>query len=166
MFEVNKKQLVGTYVVAISASIFVLGSILSNSGYSIAYAYDWWDNNPHWWKHMWFGDYGRFFNDADQSIDQSQYSSQDSQCVSGGDTSDSCNNLNVQNQHNSGNNALAQDGGHGHRGHGNSASQEIGQSQYSSQDSQCVSGGDTSDSCNNMSFQNQDNSGNNALAQR
>ena len=48
---------------------------------------------------------------------------------------------------------------------GNSASQGIGQSQSSSQNSQVVSGGDTQDSGNNFSFQNQENSGNNALAQ-
>ena len=49
---------------------------------------------------------------------------------------------------------------------GNKASQAIGQSQSSSQNSQVVSGGDTEDSGNNFSFQNQENSGNNALAQQ
>ncbi len=51
-------------------------------------------------------------------------------------------------------------------GNGNKASQGIGQSQSSSQNSQCVSGGSTTDSCNNVSVQNQQNSGNNALAQQ
>jgi hypothetical protein len=49
---------------------------------------------------------------------------------------------------------------------GNSASQIIAQVQRSIQNSQVVSGGDTEDSGNNFNFQNQENSGNNALAQR
>ena len=49
---------------------------------------------------------------------------------------------------------------------GNRASQGIGQSQSSSQNSQVVSGGDTTNSGNNFSFQNQENSGNNALGQQ
>ena len=49
---------------------------------------------------------------------------------------------------------------------GNKASQGIGQSQSSSQNSQVVSGGDTVGSGNNFSFQNQENKGNNALGQR
>ena len=47
-------------------------------------------------------------NSADQSISQSQSSSQNSQVVSGGDTVGSGNNINVQNQENSGSNAAAQ----------------------------------------------------------
>ncbi len=47
-------------------------------------------------------------NSADQSIGQSQSSSQNSQVVSGGDTIGSGNNINVQNQENSGSNAAAQ----------------------------------------------------------
>ena len=49
---------------------------------------------------------------------------------------------------------------------GNSASQAIGQSQSSKQNSQVVSGGDTIGSGNNFSFQNQENSGSNAAAQQ
>ncbi|TVP41690.1 hypothetical protein NARC_10096 [Candidatus Nitrosocosmicus arcticus] len=79
-------------------------------------------------------------NRASQGIGQSQSSSQNSQCVSNGSTSASCNNISVQNQQNSGNSALAQGGiGKG----GNKASQGIGQSQSSSQNSQVVSGGNT-----------------------
>ncbi len=105
-------------------------------------------------------------NSASQGIGQSQSSSQNSQCVSGDDTNDSCNNVSVQNQDNDGNNAAAQDGGNGKKGKGgNDADQGIGQSQSSSQNSQCVSGEDATVSCNNASFQNQVNSGNNALAQ-
>lgn len=48
---------------------------------------------------------------------------------------------------------------------GNFASQAIGQSQSSEQNSQVVSGDDTEDSGNNLSFQNQENSGSNAAAQ-
>jgi hypothetical protein len=49
---------------------------------------------------------------------------------------------------------------------GNFASQGIGQSQSSEQNSQVVSGDDTKDSGNNFSFQNQENKGNNAAAQQ
>lgn len=47
-------------------------------------------------------------NSASQSISQSQSSSQNSQVVSGGDSVLSGNNVNVQAQVNTGNNALAQ----------------------------------------------------------
>lgn len=47
-------------------------------------------------------------NHASQSISQSQRSSQNSQVVSGGNTIGSGNNVNVQVQSNSGNNALGQ----------------------------------------------------------
>ncbi|CAN5819547.1 hypothetical protein BH23THE1_BH23THE1_25030 [soil metagenome] len=57
------------------------------------------------------------------------------------------------------------DNKHDDNNKGNSASQGIGQSQSSKQNSQVVSGGNTEDSGNNLSFQNQENSGNNALAQ-
>jgi len=53
-------------------------------------------------------DDGKGGNSADQSISQSQSSSQNSQVVSGGDTIGSGNNINVQSQENSGSNALAQ----------------------------------------------------------
>jgi hypothetical protein len=49
---------------------------------------------------------------------------------------------------------------------GNSASQIIAQVQESIQNSQVVSGGDTVNSGNNFNFQNQNNEGNNALAQQ
>ena len=52
------------------------------------------------------------------------------------------------------------------KGGKNKASQGIGQSQSSSQNSQVVSGGDTEGSGNNFNFQNQENTGNNALAQQ
>jgi hypothetical protein len=102
-------------------------------------------------------------NVAQQAIDQSQSSVQNALCVSGTGTFVSCNNFSFQNQKNTGNNALAQQGsGKG----GNSAEQSISQSQSSKQNSQVVSGGDTIGSGNNVNVQNQENSGNNALAQQ
>jgi len=53
-------------------------------------------------------DDGKGGNSADQSISQSQSSSQNSQVVSGGDTIGSGNNFSFQNQENSGSNAAAQ----------------------------------------------------------
>ena len=103
-------------------------------------------------------------NVAQQSISQSQASVQNALCASGGTTFLSCNNVSFQNQKNTGNNALAQqdddDDGKG----GNSAEQSISQSQSSSQNSQVVSGGDTIGSGNNINVQDQENTGNNALA--
>ena len=99
-------------------------------------------------------------NKAKQSIDQSQSSNQNAQCLSGVTTFLSCNNVSFQHQKNSGNNALAQSG----QG-GNSAEQSISQSQSSSQNSQVVSGGDTIGSGNNINVQSQENTGSNALAQ-
>jgi hypothetical protein len=49
---------------------------------------------------------------------------------------------------------------------GNVAQQSISQSQASVQNALCASGGATFLSCNNVSFQNQKNTGNNALAQQ
>ncbi|MDN5846478.1 MAG: hypothetical protein L0H53_09420, partial [Candidatus Nitrosocosmicus sp.] len=103
-------------------------------------------------------------NSASQAIGQSQSSEQNSQVVSGDDTVASGNNINLQNQENSGSNALAQDGGDD--GDGNSARQGIGQSQSSEQNSQVVSGGDTIGSGNNINLQNQENSGSNVAAQQ
>ena len=104
-------------------------------------------------------------NSASQIIAQVQHSIQNSQVVSGGDTEDSGNNFNFQNQENEGNNALAQSNDGDDDG-GNSASQAIVQSQSSKQNSQVVSGGDSIGSGNNFNFQNQENSGNNALGQQ
>jgi len=101
-------------------------------------------------------------NHAEQSISQSQASVQNALCASGGTTFLSCNNVNFQNQKNSGNNALAQDDADND---GNSADQTISQSQSSNQNSQVVSGGDTIGSGNNINVQNQENSGSNAAAQ-
>ncbi|MDN5868191.1 MAG: hypothetical protein L0H55_12450, partial [Candidatus Nitrosocosmicus sp.] len=102
-------------------------------------------------------------NSANQGIGQSQGSTQLGVCVSGTGTLISCNNLNAQNQANSGNNALAQQGGSGSSSGGsNTANQAIGQAQSSNQNALCVSGTGTFISCNNLNAQNQANSGNNA----
>ncbi|MDN5868076.1 MAG: hypothetical protein L0H55_11865 [Candidatus Nitrosocosmicus sp.] len=53
-------------------------------------------------------DNGNGENSTEQSISQSQSSNQNSQVVSGGDTIGSGNNINVQSQENTGNNAAAQ----------------------------------------------------------
>jgi hypothetical protein len=104
-------------------------------------------------------------NTATQSISQSQASVQNALCASGGTTFLSCNNVSFQNQKNTGNNALAQQDDDDDNNGGNSAEQSISQSQSSSQNSQVVSGGDTIGSGNNINVQNQENTGNNALAQ-
>ena len=64
-------------------------------------------------------------------------------CVSGVGIENSCNNISAQNQANTGNSALGQQGGSGdNKGDGeNSADQDISQGQSSDQKSQCVSGG-------------------------
>ena len=103
-------------------------------------------------------------NKAAQSIEQIQGASQLGICLSGIDTFISCNNLNVQNQQNSGNNVAGQRGGSG-KGSGNSAEQAIGQAQDSRQLALCVSGDGTFLSCNNLNLQNQVNDGNNVLGQ-
>ncbi len=103
-------------------------------------------------------------NDSDQEIDQGQSSRQNAQCVSGEDVIASCNQLNLQDQDNEGNNAAAQDnGGDGKKG--NDGDQGIEQDQDNDQNAQCVSGEDAIVSCNNLSFQDQVNSGENALGQ-
>lgn len=101
-------------------------------------------------------------NDSDQEIDQGQSSRQNAQCVSGEDVIASCNQLNLQDQDNDGNNAAGQQNG---KGKGNDSDQEIDQDQDSKQNTQCVAGGSIAASCNNLSFQDQDNEGNNAAAQ-
>ena len=106
-------------------------------------------------------------SEASQGIRQSQISTQLGVCVSGDGTFFSCNNLSDQNQANSGNNAAAQSGdSDDDDDDGNTANQGIGQSQSSDQNALCVSGSGTFDSCNNFNAQNQQNSGNNALAQQ
>ena len=106
-------------------------------------------------------------NEASQGIRQSQISTQLGVCVSGDGTFFSCNNLSDQSQTNTGNNAAAKSGGSDDDDDDdNTANQGIDQAQSSDQNALCVSGSGTFDSCNNFNAQNQQNSGNNALAQQ
>ena len=154
MTNINKKQISILSVITVLALAMTLSPIGLNYKVNVAFA----GGDDH-------NDDDDGGNSASQIIAQVQRSIQNSQVVSGGDTEDSGNNFNFQNQENEGNNALAQDSDDGD-GDGNSASQAIVQSQSSKQNSQVVSGGDTSGSGNNFSFQNQENSGNNALGQQ
>jgi preprotein translocase subunit SecF len=156
--NINKKQVSILAVVTAIAIVMTVSPIGMNFSNNVAFAggKDH-DNND--------DDDDNDGNSASQIIAQVQRSIQNSQVVSGGDTEDSGNNFNFQNQENKGNNALAQSNDDDDND-GNSASQAIVQSQSSRQNSQVVSGGDTEDSGNNFNFQNQENSGNNALAQR
>ena len=106
-------------------------------------------------------------SEASQGIRQSQISTQLGVCVSGDGTFFSCNNLSDQSQTNTGNNAAAKSGGSDDDDDDdNTANQGIDQAQSSDQNALCVSGSGTFDSCNNFNAQNQQNSGNNALAQQ
>ncbi len=105
-------------------------------------------------------------NDSDQEIEQDQDSRQNSQCVAGDSILASCNNLSFQDQDNDGNNAAGQQSGDGKKGKkGNDGDQGIEQEQENNQNAQCVSGEEAIVSCNQLSFQGQDNEGNNALGQ-
>ena len=101
-------------------------------------------------------------NDSDQDIEQGQSSRQNAQCVSGEDVVASCNQLSLQDQDNEGNNAAGQQNG---KGKGNDSDQDIEQDQDNKQNTQCVAGDSIAASCNNLSFQDQDNEGNNAAGQ-
>jgi hypothetical protein len=104
-------------VVAVVATGMIMGPSISNIENVFAkQKYDDWDDCRDDHSKNWCKYYFKYHNDngngneARQGIGQSQSSSQNSQCVSGGSTSAACNNINIQNQQNSGNNALAQDG--------------------------------------------------------
>ena len=169
----NKTTLV--LVVAILAAIMTIGPSVSN--FQSVFAHygvdkdDCKDDKDYYEDHEDACDknlkehYGKDYdgNFASQAIAQEQDSEQNSQVVSGDDTKNSGNNVNIQKQFNKGNNTLAQSGGDGD---GNSAKQAIGQSQSSEQNSQVVSGDDTKNSGNNISIQDQENKGNNAAAQQ
>ncbi|HKR73859.1 MAG TPA: hypothetical protein VJR94_07075 [Candidatus Nitrosocosmicus sp.] len=104
-------------------------------------------------------------NEAEQSIEQEQDSDQSALCVSGSGTFVSCNNVNIQLQNNAetGSNALAQSSGE--YGGDNDAEQSIEQEQDSEQSSQVASGDDSILSGNNVNVQAQNNEGSNAAAQ-
>ena len=171
----NKTTLV--LVVAILTAIMTFGPSVSNFQTAMAHygvdKDDCKDNENYYEDHEDACDknlkkhYGKDYdgNFASQAIGQEQDSEQNSQVVSGDDTKNSGNNINLQNQFNKGNNAIAQSGGDDGDG-GNKASQAIGQSQSSEQNSQVVSGDDTVASGNNINIQNQENKGSNAAAQQ
>jgi len=173
MFKSNNTKSTTVLIVVALATVMIMGPQISNLGDVFAKQkyHDWDDcrddHSKNWCK-KYFKNHDKDDDDdgnrASQGIGQSQSSSQNSQVVSGGDSIGSGNNFSFQNQENSGNNALAQDSDDDDDG--NRASQGIGQSQSSSQNSQVVSGGDSIGSGNNFSFQNQENSGNNALGQQ
>jgi hypothetical protein len=152
--NINKKQISVLSLITVLTIAMTLSPLGINYNTNVAFA----GGNDH-------HDDDDDGNSASQIIAQVQRSIQNSQVVSGGDTENSGNNFNFQNQENSGNNALAQDSDDDN-GNGNSASQAIVQSQSSEQNSQVVSGGDTIGSGNNINVQNQENSGNNALGQQ
>ncbi len=151
---INKKQTSIIAVFSALAIVMTLSPVGLNYNINIAFA----GGNDH---HD--DDDG---NSASQIIDQVQRSIQNSQVVSGDDIEDSGNNFNFQNQGNSGSNAAGQQGGGDDDDDGNNSNQGIGQSQSSRQNSQCVAGGSLGNSCNNISFQNQGNSGSNAAGQQ
>ena len=176
MFRSNNTKSTTVLIVVALATVMIMGPQISHVGDVLAkQKYNDWDdcrdNHSKNWCKKYFKNHDDDNDDdgnrASQGIGQSQSSSQNSQVVSGGDSIGSGNNFSFQNQENSGNNALAQDSDDDDNDDdGNRASQGIGQSQSSSQNSQVVSGGDSIGSGNNFSFQNQENSGNNALGQQ
>jgi hypothetical protein len=99
LVTVNKKQASVLALVATFASIIVVGLVASNSAFA---------HSDDFWKRFFDNDDDNGGNSADQSIDQEQSSEQDSLCVSGDDTDDSCNNFSFQGQINTGNNAAGQ----------------------------------------------------------
>jgi hypothetical protein len=114
MITINKKQSVIT-IVAIFAAFMIMGPVISSvDDVSAKKHYKTWsdcreDHSKNWCKKYFRNhDNDDNGNRASQEISQSQSSSQNSQCVSGGSTFASCNNLSFQNQVNTGNNALAQ----------------------------------------------------------
>jgi len=147
----NKKQISILAVFSALSIVLTLSPVILNYNTNIAFAGGNDDDD----------DEG---NSASQIIAQVQRSIQNSQVVSGGDVEDSGNNYNFQNQENSGSNAAAQHGGDDDDD-GNDSNQGIGQNQASEQNAQCVSGEDAIVSCDNISFQNQVNSGYSVLAQ-
>ena len=176
MLRLNKAKKLTLLSVAVFSIVLFLVPVASSTGDNVAFAHksEKCDSKKYYKEHK---DYCKEHDDenhddgkgnlASQGIGQVQSSSQNAQCVSGGDIQDSCNSTSIQNQQNSGNNGLAQQiaqqvGSIGD----NLASQIIGQVQSSFQNSQVVSGGDIVDSGNSINLQNLLNTGNNALGQR
>jgi hypothetical protein len=171
MLKSNKTNKFTLLAVAVFAIALFLGPVASSTGDNVASAHkskkcdseNYYKDHKDYCKEHDSENHGEG-NLASQIIEQVQSSIQNAQCVSGGNTQDSCNNISTQNQQNSGNNALGQQGDDNNGG--NKASQAIGQFQSSIQNSQVVSGGDTEGTGNNINSQLQVNTGNNALAQQ
>jgi hypothetical protein len=175
MSSSNKAKKLTLLSVAVFSLVLFLVPVASSSGDNFAFAHksEKCDSKKYYKDHK---DYCREHDDenhddkgnlASQGIGQSQSSSQNIQCVSGGNIKDSCNNTSIQNQQNSGNNGLAQQIAQQVDSIGDIlASQIIGQVQSSFQNSQVVSGGDIVDSGNSINLQSLLNMGNNALGQK
>ncbi len=111
MSIITKNHKVGIFAIFI-ASALMLGTI-SVSGFDSAFADDSKDKDKdkHESKYRESNSYKSNNNDneAEQEIEQQQFSSQDSQCISGVATLASCNNVAVQLNLNTGNQALGQE---------------------------------------------------------
>ncbi len=109
MSNITKNHKVGIFAIFI-ASALMLGTV-SVSGFDSAFAGDSKDKDKHESKYRESNSYKNKNNDneAEQEIEQSQFSSQDSQCISGNTTLFSCNNIAVQLNNNTGNQALGQE---------------------------------------------------------
>lgn len=117
MLESNNMKKTTVLVVAVFATVMIIGPSMSNIENVFAkQKYNDWEDCRDDHSKNWCKNYFRHHNDDDngngnkasQGIGQSQSSSQNSQVVSGGNTVGSGNNFNLQNQVNTGNNALAQ----------------------------------------------------------
>ncbi len=106
MISIIKKPTTIAVVITASTMALAVAPVCVNTN-SKAFAWDY-----HWWwyhyLHHLYHHHNNKSNYADQDIDQSQKSRQHSQCVSGVDVTVSCNNVEFQNEVNSGNNALGQ----------------------------------------------------------
>ena len=117
MFRSNNTKSTTVLIVVALATVMIMGPQISNVGDVFAkQKYKNWDDcrddhSKNWCKKYFKkhnNDNDKGGNKASQGIGQSQSSHQNSQVVSGGDTVGSGNNINLQNQINTGNNALAQ----------------------------------------------------------
>ncbi len=91
-----------TAIVTVTLAVMTVATLAAATSFSSkAFAFGGFDNG--YWGNGFFGS-----NFGDQSIDQGQFSNQDSQCDSGDITALSCNNVDVQNSENFGHNALGQ----------------------------------------------------------
>ncbi len=111
MGNITKNHKAGIFAIFI-ASALMLGTI-SVSGFDSAYAGESKDKDKeHDSKYRESNSYKsnkNNGNEAEQEIEQQQFSSQDSQCISGNTTLLSCNNVAVQLNNNTGNQALGQE---------------------------------------------------------